>query len=472
MESRQCPFATSAAHSVPVLPVVIDPAGTDIQGEADRLRERGPAVPVVLPGGVRAWAVAGAAAAKRVMADPRVSKDPVRHWPAWTSGEVPADWPLAMWVSIRSMFTAYGADHTRLRKLVAGAFTMRRTTDLRPAVERVAEELLDRIQADHGPDRPFDLRRAYAGPLPARVVCELFGVPDDMRDDLCEVFDRLFDTASDAAAVQDAAGRLYAMLTRLVAAKRATPGDDLTSGLLDAQRAAAQEEGAVPLAEQELLDTLVHLLSAGYETTVNLLDHAVHALLTHPGQLELIRTGRAEWADAVEETLRWQPSAANYMLRYAVEDIDLDGVVVPKGDAILVSAAGAGRDPEVHGPDADRFDITRPTRARHVSFGHGAHHCLGAPLARMEAAIGLEALFRRFPRLALAVPSEELRPLSSFISNGHRELPLLPGRAAGTTDAATDAAAAAEADGPVARIPAQAAPVCPYSGAARRPLAA
>lgn len=410
MEPLQCPY-------------VIDPSGSDIQGEAARLRGQGPAVPVVLPGGVRAWSVAGAAAAKQVMADPRVSKDPVRHWPAWNSGEVSTDWPLAMFVSIRSMFTAYGAEHSRLRKLVSGAFTARRTAALRPAVERAAAELLDQLDqtAAREPGRPFDLRAEYAGPLPARVICELFGVPVAARAGLCAVFDELFDTSADTAAVRAAAGRLYAILAEVVAGKRETPGDDLTSGLLAAQREAAESDA--PLEEQELLDTLVHLLSAGYETTVNLIDHAVHALLTHPDQLDLVLSGRAEWADVVEETLRWQPAAASYMLRYAVEDLDLGGAVVPRGEAIVVNSAGVGRDPEVHGPDADRFDITRPTRRGHLSFGHGVHHCPGAPLARMEAVIALSALFGRFPGLSLAT-AEGLRPLPSFISNGHRELPL------------------------------------------------
>lgn len=419
-----CPFSVDpfslgpfALDPFSVAPFALDPAGRDIQGEAARVRAGGPAVRVELPGGVPAWAVAEPAVITRLLAGPDVSKDAAQHWPAWAGGEVPRDWSLALWVSIRSMFTAYGAEHARLRRPVSGFFTAHRTKSLRPAVERIAAELLDGL-AEQPPDRPFDLRSRYAGPLPARVVCELFGVPEALRDELCRIFDCLFDTSAPAETVHVHAAELYRLLDGLVAVKREHPGDDLTSTL-------AGDGGG--LDGQELLDTLVHLLSAGYETTVNLIDHAVHALLTHPEQLRLVRSGAASWGDVVEETLRWQPAAANLLLRYAVRDIDLGGVVIPRGDAIVVSVAGAGRHPGVHGGTADAFDVTRPTRRGHLAFGHGVHHCPGAPLARMEAAVALEALFTRFPRLALAVPPEELRPVASFISNGHQELPVRSG---------------------------------------------
>ncbi|WP_343298690.1 cytochrome P450, partial [Streptomyces sp. SID1034] len=423
-------------------PFRMDAAGRDIQGEAERVRRAGPAVRIELPGGVPAWAVADPEAMRRLLASPDVSKDAVRHWPAWTNGEVPQDWALAMWVSIRSMFTAYGPEHTRLRKLVSSAFTAHRTKALEPVVRRIAAELLDEI-AELPAGRPLDLRARFAVPLPARLICELFGVPRERRDELCAIFDCLFDTSADAAAVGRAAAELYGILHELVAAKREFPGDDLTSGLVLRQRETLEQSDEAPLDDQELLDTLVHLLSAGYETTVNLIDHAVHALLTHPEQLQLVLAGRASWEDVVEETLRWEPAAANLMLRYAVQDIDLGDVVIPRGEAIVLSVAGAGRDPGTHGDDADRFDITRPSRRAHLAFGHGVHHCLGAPLARMEGVIALSALFERFPGLSLAVPSGALRPVASFISNGHQELPVLVGAPAPAVPSAGRAAAGA-----------------------------
>nr|BFE50746.1 hypothetical protein GCM10017745_41730 [Saccharothrix mutabilis subsp. capreolus] len=212
--------------------------------------------------------------------------------------------------------------------------------------------------------------------------------------------------------------RLYALLHGLVEAKRRDPGDDLADGLI-----AARDEDGSRLTEQELVDTLILVLAAGHETTVNLLDHAITALLTHPEQRRRVETGDVSWADVVEETLRWQAPVAHLPLRYAVEDVAVDGTVIARGDAVLAGYAAAGRDPEHHGPTAAEFDPGRADKT-HLSFGFGAHYCLGAPLARLEAELALPALFARFPDLALAVPPSDLAPLPSFISNGHATLPV------------------------------------------------
>ncbi|MDF2258503.1 cytochrome P450 [Streptomyces ferralitis] len=403
-------------------PVVLDPSGHDIHAETARLRERGPVVPVILPGGVPAWSVTSHELIKRLMTHPSVSKDAYRHWPAWINGDIPRDWPLSLWISVRSMITAYGADHTRLRKLVSTAFTARRTAALRPRVEEITAGLLDRLEG-LPPGQPVDLRAEFASPLPIQVICELFGIPTQARDALRHTIDLTFMTALTVQEAQENGERLYQMLDELVTAKRAAPGADLTSGLI-----AARDDGdGSGLSRQELVDTLLLMISAGYETTINLIGHAVHLLLTHPEQLRMVRTGEVSWADVIEETLRVEPPGANVPLRYAVEDIELGGVTIPRGDAILVSLAGAGRDPEQHGSDADRFDPARPTRRDHLSFGHGVHRCLGAPLARLEVSVALPALFSRFPDLALAAPSETLGSLNSFISNGHRRLPVVLG---------------------------------------------
>ncbi|MDT3395974.1 cytochrome P450 [Streptomyces sp. B1866] len=365
-----------------------------------------------------AWALTRQSVIKQLFTDPRVSKDPRRHWPRWINGEIAPDWPLITWVAVQNMFTAYGSDHTRLRSLVATAFTARRTAAMRPRVERITTGLLDTLAAT--PDGAVvDLRETYAVPLPVQVICELFGVPDGtMRDTLRRCADSIFHTAAASAEVTATYEDIYAVLAELVAYKRARPDDDLTSGLI-----AARENGT-SLSEQELADTLLLVISAGYETTVNLLDNAVHALLADPEQLGHVHAGRATWNDVIEETLRRQPPGATLPLRYAVEDIELDGgVVIRKGDAIIAALASAGRDPDAVGPDADRFDVTRQVKD-HLAFGHGVHRCLGAPLARLEAAVALPALFERFPALALAAPASDLLPLESFISNGHRTLPV------------------------------------------------
>ncbi|KND46238.1 MULTISPECIES: cytochrome P450 family protein [Streptomyces] len=410
-------------------PLVIDPTGRDIHGEAARIRERGPATRVVLPGphDVEAWAVSSPDLLKRLLTDPRVSKDARQHWPRLASGEITPEWPLFTWVAVQNMFTAYGGDHRRLRILVSKALTARRTAALRPRVEEITEELLARVEEGFRRGGTVDLREEFCYPLPIQVISELFGLPEEKGLVLRELVDKLFDTSAEPGEMTAAYERMYGVLGELVAAKRRSPGDDLTSGLI-----AARDEDDGRLSEQELLDTLVLVVSAGHETTVNLLDRAVHSLLAHPDQLAHVREGRATWDDVIEETLRVEAPVASLPLRYAVEDLDLAefggpaGVVIAKGEPILAAYAAAGRDPERHGKDADVFDVTRADK-EHLAFGHGVHHCLGAPLGRLEARIALPALFARFPSLELGAPEEELGHVESFISNGHRRLPVRRG---------------------------------------------
>lgn len=400
-------------------PLALDLTGIDIQGENERIRERGPVTLVELMG-VPAWSVTDADLLKQLLADPRVSKDASQHWGSFTAGEVTAEWPLFAWVAVDNMFTAYGADHRRLRKLVSPAFTHRRTVALRPRIEELVTSLLDGI-AETPDGASVDLRERFAYPVPIQVICELLGVPDEMEPALRTCVARFFDTEITPEAAQANYVEMYGLIGELVALRRDNPGEDMTSVLIS-----TYDEDGGRLSEKEMIDTLMLVINAGHETTVNLLDQAVFNLLTHPEQLAAVRAGRATWEDVIEETLRYESPVAHLPLRYAVEDIEVGGVRIAKGEAILASYAAAGRDPGLHGASATTFDVTR-VKKDHVAFGHGAHHCIGAPLARLEAAIALPALFERFPALRLAVDPAEVAPVIGFISNGHRELPVLVG---------------------------------------------
>lgn len=403
-------------------PYPLDTTGRDIHAEATRLREYGPAALVRLPGGVLAWSLNSYRAIKSVLSDPRVTKSARNHWPAFINGEIPPDWEMISWVAMDNMVTAYGRDHVRLRRLVGKAFTARRTEAIRPRVVELTTELLDALAAS-APDEVVDLRARFAYPLPARLVADLIGMSEDARTTTASVIDMMVDTTVSPEQAQAVLAGWRGAMAAFIEAKRADPGDDITSDLI-----AARDADGSRLSEAELTDSIFAILGAGSETTINFFDNAITALLGHPDQLKRVLSGDSTWDDVIDETLRVQSPLAHLPLRYAVEDIELDGVTIPKGDPILVNYSAVGRDPALHGDDPDRFDITR-TDKEHLSFGHGPHYCLGAGVARLVATIGLSSLFARFPDLELAVPSEDLEPLPTFIMNGHRRLPVRLGTA-------------------------------------------
>ncbi|ASU78972.1 cytochrome P450 [Actinopolyspora erythraea] len=382
--------------------------------QVDSFRDMGPAVPVQLPEGVSAWSVTRGDVARLLLTHPGVSRNLKKNVPSYQPGSVP--W-LSPWVDVDSMATAEGKEHARLRKLITPAFTPRRVEAMRPQVETIVTRLLDELESQPG-DRPSDLHATFSYRLPTEMICELFGVPDEQRTRVLDLFvavGRTDVSEEESLAVNE---ELVAAMRTLIETKRRDPGDDLTSFLL-----AAHEEGDDPLTEHELISTLLLMIGGGSTTTINLIDHTVRELLAHPEQLNTVRTAPERFRDAIEESLRAHCPVMHLPMRWAIEDIDLgEGVTIRAGDAILICYGAHGRDPGVH-EDPATFDIERSDK-EHLAFGLGAHFCPGSHLARLEAEVALPALFDRFPRLELAVAPDETEPEHTFIGNGLTALPV------------------------------------------------
>jgi cytochrome P450 len=387
--------------------------GLELDGTYAYLREHEPLAAVQQPFGDRAWLVTRYDDVRLVLSDARFSRAEtvVRDMPRmFAPREVPA-----------GILNLDPPEHTRIRRLVSGAFRAPTIELLRARVEQAAAELLDSM-VQEGP--PADLVEGLAIPLPLTMICELMGVPYGDRENF-QLWADAYLSTTDLPAEEKMArlSKLGGYIAQLVAQRRqelagsGAPVDDLIGVLVQ-----AREQGS--LTEEELIVFLMLLLAAGYETISTQLTNSVYMLLTHPEQLALLRNGQAPIPNAVEELLRYVPTTVAAVIpRYATEDVELSGGTVRAGEAVLPSYQAANRDPRVF-DDPERFDLTRAPQPSHIAFGNGTHFCLGAQLARIELQVALGALLRYFPHLRLAEPDEGLRWKTGLVMRGPVALPI------------------------------------------------
>jgi cytochrome P450 len=349
--------------------------------------------------GMEAWVVTRFADVREVLSDPvRFSNARLQE-----AGRAPGLPPMSPEERARqlagNLLAADPPDHTRLRRMLTPEFTVRRMRRLEPRIRDIVDEHLDAMER-RGP--PADLVAEFALPVPSLVICELLGVPYADRAEFQARSNRQLDLSRPVEDRMRAGRESRAYMAKLVAAAQADPGEDMLGMLV-------REHGA-DLTGDELVGIASLLLLAGHETTANMLGLGTLALLRHPDQLAIVRDEPERVDGAVEELLRWLTIVHTGTAKLATVDTEISGQRIAAGDLVLCALPTANRDPELRG-DPDQLDVTRGG-VGHVAFGHGIHHCLGAPLARMEMKIGFPALLRRFPGLAEVPGTAEFRSFS------------------------------------------------------------
>ena len=361
--------------------------GFDPVPELGRARQEEGVVRVTTPFGAPAYLVCRYPEVREVLADPaRFSSAGFR-----LPGSGAADEDELKRMRAGNLIAFDPPEHTRLRRMLTSEFTVRRMRRLEPRIAEIVDAALDDLERA---GRPADLVAHFALPVPSLVICELLGVPYADRDDFQDRSSRLLDSSLSEHERLAAQREDRAYMAGLVARARAEPGEDMLGMLV--------REHGDELSTDELIGIASLLLLAGHETTSNMLGLGTLALLRHPDQLALVRDDPAHVDPAVEELLRWLSIVHSLPPRTTATDVELSGHKIPKGSLVLVSLPAANRDAAV-AEDPEALDITRPVAA-HIAFGHGIHHCLGAPLARMEMRVAFPALLRRFPGLAPADP--------------------------------------------------------------------
>ena len=372
------------------------------------LQQSRPVVRIQLPDGKQAWLVTRYDDVRQVLIDPRFSRAAASApgMPDTGLGQAAADSILGM----------DPPEHTRLRRLVAAAFTARRVEALRPRAAQIVDELIDHLLTQQ---QPADLVENFSLPLPVQVICELLGVPAEDRHVFHEWSDTvLSDTSRDPADIQHAFGQLGEYFGGLIAAKRAQPADDLMTALINARD--AQDR----LSERELVQLCFSLLIAGHETTANQINMILLNLHEFPEQLQRLQANPETIPQAVEELMRFVQlgNVGAGLPRVTTEEVELSGVRIPAGQAVIPVMTVANRDPSIVA-DPDKLDVRRPPSS-HLAFGAGVHHCLGAQLARMELQVALRGLLTRLPKLELAAPVAELTFKDGMIVRSLRALPV------------------------------------------------
>ena len=379
------------------------------------LRSEAPVYRATLPDGRGVWLVTRYEDVVAVLKDERFVKDWRKAMTPEQLAQIPPI-PEAMRLLSENMLDKDPPDHERLRRLVSKAFTPRLIEHVRPRVQEIADALLDAVEEGG----EMDLIDDYAFPLPIIVIAELLGVPAEDRNKFREWSNAAVsgDTTQEYVEkvllphMEAFVGYLRAMFEE----KRKNPKEDLISALVRA------EEAGDKLSEDELLAMVFLLLIAGHETTVNLIGNGTLALLQNPGELQKLKSDPALIKPAVEELLRYDGPVETSTERFAREDVRIGDTVIPKGEMVMVVIAAADHDPERF-PKPDELDITRPDN-KHLAFGKGIHHCLGAPLARMEGQIALGTLLRRMPNLRLKGSPESLTWRPGLVLRSPRSLPV------------------------------------------------
>ncbi|MBX5483384.1 MAG: cytochrome P450 [Myxococcaceae bacterium] len=353
---------------------------------------------------------------KRVLDDERFKAD-ARNVPGSAGPADPWWFPSSLRAFRENMLSTDDPQHKRLRTLVHKAFTPKRIEELTGTIERMVGELLDRAERKNR----IDLLANFALPLPLNVISDMLAVPETERAPFHRWTQAFLDGTANGVKglLRHLPGTMMMMrlLRKLIRLRRRDPGPDLVSALVQ-----AEEQGDV-LSESELVAMIFFLLLAGHETTVNLIGSGTLALLDHPDELERLRADPALIHTGIEELVRYANPVETGGPRWASEDVTLSGFTIPRGAMVLPALASANRDETVFA-HPDRLDLSRSPN-RHLGFGHGAHYCLGAPLARLEGRIAISALVKRFPNIALDAPRASLQWRSSIAVRGLRRLPVM-----------------------------------------------